>query len=107
VAAFAIGKNTGMSVMKVKLVADLVRGKKVSDALNILRFLTSPVAAEVANLVKSAAANAENETGASDLRVAVIYASDGPRLKRFRPRARGRAGRVTRPSCRITVVVEE
>ena len=57
----AVSTNTGISVKKVKPIIDLVRGKKVDDALQVLRFLPSPVAARVAKVVKSAASNAENE----------------------------------------------
>ena len=108
-AVSASAKNTGLSVKKVRRIADLVRGKSVEDALQLLRFLPSPVAAEVAKLVKSATANAENEIAsqASDLRIVEIYAGDGPTVKRFRPRARGRVGRISRGNSRITVVVDE
>ena len=105
----AISTNTGISVKKVKPVIDLVRGKNVDDALQVLRFLTSPVAARVAKVVKSAASNAENELMArsSDLKIIEIYANEGPRLKRFRARARGRVARIIRRNSHITVVVDE
>ena len=101
--------NTGISVKKLKPIVDLVRGKKVDEALDTLHFLPSPAAAQVARVVKSAAANAENEllTRTSDLRIVEIFANEGPRLKRFRARARGRVGRVIRRNCHITVVVDE
>ena len=105
----AVSTNTGISVKKVKPIIDLVRGKKVDDALLVLRFLTSPVAACVAKVVKSAASNAENELMArsSDLKIIEIYANEGPRLKRFRARARGRVARIIRRNSHITVVVDE
>ncbi|MCH9009751.1 MAG: 50S ribosomal protein L22 [Chloroflexi bacterium] len=105
----AVSTNTGISVKKVKPIIDLVRGKKVDDALLVLRFLTSPVAARVAKVVKSAASNAENELMArsSDLKIIEIYANEGPRLKRFRARARGRVARIIRRNSHITVVVDE
>ncbi|MCH7624320.1 MAG: 50S ribosomal protein L22 [Chloroflexi bacterium] len=105
----AISTNTGISVKKVKPIIDLVRGKNVDDALQVLRFLTSPVAARVAKVVKSAASNAENELMArsSDLKIIEIYANEGPRLKRFRARARGRVARIIRRNSHITVVVDE
>ena len=105
----AVVKNTGISAKRLKPIVDLVRGQKVDDALQILRFLESPAAGRVSKVVKSAAANAENELLArsSDLRVVEIYANEAPRLKRFRARARGRVGRVIRGSSHITVVVDE
>ena len=105
----AISTNTGISVKKVKPIIDLVRGKNVDDALQVLRFLTSPVAARVAKVVKSAASNAENElmVRTSDLKIVEIYANEGPRLKRFRARARGRVARIIRRNSHITVVVDE
>ena len=88
---------------------DLIRGKYVEEALQILQFLPSPAAARVAKVVKSAAANAENELLArtSELRIVEIYANEGPRLKRFRARARGRVARIIRRNSHITVVVDE
>ena len=105
----AVSTNTGISVKKVKPIIDLVRGKKVDDALLVLRFLTSTVAERVAKVVKSAASNAENELMArsSDLKIIEIYANEGPRLKRFRARARGRVARIIRRNSHITVVVDE
>ena len=107
--ATATAKNTGVSVKKVKPIADMVRGMAVDEALDILRFEPSPVAAQVAKVVKSAAANAENELlgRSSDLVITEIYANEGPSLKRFRARARGRMGRIIRRNSRITVVVDE
>ncbi len=105
----AKSKNTGISVKKLKPIVDLVRGKPVDEALQMLQFLPSPAAARVAKVVKSAAANAENELLArtSDLRIIEIYANEGPRVKRFRARARGRVARITRRNSHITVVVDE
>ncbi|MCY3638410.1 MAG: 50S ribosomal protein L22 [Chloroflexi bacterium] len=88
---------------------DMIRGMHVEDALNALRYLPSPIAAQVAKVVSSAAANAENELMAqvSDLRITEIYANEGPRAKRFRARARGRITRIIRRNSHITVVVDE
>ncbi|MCI0441028.1 MAG: 50S ribosomal protein L22 [Chloroflexi bacterium] len=107
--ATAKTKNTGISVKKLMPIVDLVRGKPVEEALQTLAFLPSPAAATVAKVVKSAAANAENElmARASDLRIVQIFADEGPRTKRFRARARGRAARVIRRNSHITVVVDE
>jgi large subunit ribosomal protein L22 len=109
VAVRAIAKNTGISVKKLKPIVDMIRGKKVDEALNVLQFTPSPAAAQVAKVVKSAAANAENELLArtAALRIVAIYANEGPRLKRFRARARGRVARIIRRNSHITVVVDE
>ena len=108
-AVTATAKDTGVSVRKVKPIIDLVRGKKVDDALEILQFQPSPIATRVAKLVKSATANAENEllTRTADLRIIEIYANEGTRLTRFRARARGRAAKIRRRNSHITVVVDE
>ena len=105
----ATAKNTGISVKKLLPIADMVRGKNVEKALEALAFLPSPAAAKVADVVKSAASNAENEISAqpSDLEITEIYANEGPTLKRFRARARGRASRILKRSSHITVVVDE
>ena len=81
----------------------------MEETLQILQFLTSPAAAEVAKVVRSAAANAEAELLAqrSELRIVEIYADEGTRLKRFRARARGRASRIVKRNSHITVVVDE
>ena len=105
----ATATNTGISSQKIKHIADLVRGRNVEDALVTLRFMPSPAAAQVAKVVKSAAANAENELylSPSDLKIVEIYANEGPSLKRFRARARGRAARIIKRSSHVTVVVDE
>ena len=91
-------KNTGVSVKKVKPVIDLIRGKKVDEALRLLQFLTSPIAFEVSKLLKSANANAENNSSirSNALTISRIYANEGQSLKRFRARARGRDREVER-----------
>jgi len=102
-------KNTGYSAQRLKPIIDLVRGKDVEEALRTLQFLPSPAADSVAKVVKSAAANAENELLArsTNLKITEIYADEGPSLKRFRARARGRVGKITRRSSHVTVVVDE
>ena len=104
----AIAKNTGISVKKLMPIIDMIRGKMVDEALNVLQFTPSPAAAKVAKVVKSAAANAENELLArtSELRIVAIYANEGPRLKRFRARARGRVAKIIRRNSHLTVVVD-
>ena len=105
----AVAKNTGISPFKVRLVVDMVRGKTVDEALVILKFTPSPAARVVAKVVKSAAANAENnfQMTPSDLRIVSISADKAPTMKRHRPRARGRAGPILKRSSHLTVVVTE
>ena len=94
---------------KCRLVIDLIRGKKVSDALGILANLNKSASPVVAKLVKSAAANAvnNNKMDESKLYIKAIYANDGPRLKRYMPRAKGSASSIIKRTSHITVVVEE
>ena len=105
----ATAKDTGVSVTKMKLILDLVRGLNVEEALHILQFLPSPAAAKIAKVVRSAAANAENELfiNITDLKIVKIYANQGPSLKRFRARARGRANKIIKRNSHVTVVVDE
>ena len=109
-AASATTTNTGYSVKKVKRILDLVRGRQVDEALNILEFTQSPIAAQVAKLVKSASANAENDSLSGDpsnMRIVEAYANMAPKLLRFKARARGRGTRMIRRSSHITVVFDE
>jgi len=87
----------------------MVRGKKVDEALTILRLTPTPIARVVAKVVKSAAANAENnfQMSSSDLKVVRIFADEARTLKRFRPRARGRVSPILKRSSHITVIVAE
>lgn len=105
----AIAKDTGISPSKVRPLVDLVRGKKVDEALTLLQFAPTPTARVVAKVVKSAVANAENnfQMEPADLRIVGIFANAARTLKRFRPRARGRANRILKRSSHITVVVSE
>jgi large subunit ribosomal protein L22 len=105
----AISKNVRTSPRKLRLMADLVKGKKVDEALTILRFLPSPSAQSVAKAVKSAAANAENnyEMTPSDLKVINILVDEGRTMKRFRAGPRGRAKPILKRSSHITVIVKE
>lgn len=108
-AVSATATNTGYSVKKVRRVLDLVRGRTVGDALDILQFMPSPIAAQVAKVIKSASANAENESAATDpssMRIVETYANMAPKLLRFRARARGRGTRIIRRSSHITVVID-
>ena len=105
----ASASDTGISVKKLKPIVDLVRGRKVEEALKILEFLPSPAAGTVAKVVKSAASNAEEEllTRVSELRIVEISANQATPLKRFRARAKGRVGRITRNNSHVTVFVDE
>ena len=105
----AVAKDTGVSPRKVRPLVDMIRGKKVDEALTILRFTPTPTARVVAKVVKSAAANAENnfQMSPSDLKIAKIFADEAPTLKRYRPRARGVASHILKRSSHITVIVTE
>ena len=105
----AVAKQVRISPRKVRLIVDAVRGKNVGEALAILKFVPSPAARVVAKVVKSAAANAENNSqmSPSNLRIVKIFADEGRTLKRHRPRARGRVSPILKRSSHITVIVEE
>jgi large subunit ribosomal protein L22 len=97
-----------VSPTKARRVIDLVRGKSVSEALDILRWAPQAASVPVAKVIASAAANAQNNNGLdpATLVVATVYADGGPTAKRIRPRAQGRAFRIRRRTSHITVVVE-
>ena len=98
-----------LSPQKTRLVADMVRGKAVQEALNILKFSPQRPADVVAKLVRSAVANAEQK-GVSDvdrLFVKELFVDQGPVLKRFMPRAQGRATKIRKPTSHITVILDE
>ena len=103
----AVLRGVRLSVDKGRLVADLIRGKKVDQALNILTFTQKKAAGIVKKVLESAIANAEHNNGADidELKVTSIYVDKGIVLKRIRPRAKGRAGRITKPTCHIHVTV--
>ena len=105
----AVAKNTGVSPRKVRLLIDMVRNKKVDEALTLLRFTPSPTARVVVKVIKSAAANAESvfQMSSSDLKIVRIFADKAETSKRFRPRARGRASPILKRSSHITVIVAE
>ncbi|MBA7687942.1 50S ribosomal protein L22 [subsurface metagenome] len=105
----AVAKDTGVSSSKVRPLIDMVRGKKVDEALTILKFVPSPRARIVAKVVKTAAANAENnfQMSPSELRIVTIFADEARTLKRHRPRSRGQISPILKRSSHITVVVEQ
>lgn len=98
-----------LSPRKTRLVVDLVRGKGIQDALNTLRFMPQPSAKIVSKLLQSAVANAEQK-GSSDvdkLFVKTIYVDGGSVLKRFVPRAMGRASKIRKPTSHIAVILSD
>lgn len=103
----AILKGVHLSPQKARLVADLIRGKKVDNALSILAFTPKKGAEVIKKVVESAIANAEHNEGADidELKVTSIYVDKGIVLRRIRARAKGRAGRISKPTCHITVTV--
>jgi large subunit ribosomal protein L22 len=105
----AVAKDTGISPRKVRPLVDMVRGKRVEEALALLKFSPTPTAKVVAKVVKSAAANAENnfQMDPADLKIVSIFADEARTMKRFRPRARGRAAPILKRSSHITVIVAE
>ena len=106
--AKAIAKNVRVTPRKVRLVIDLVRGLPVKQALGILDNLNRAASEPVAKVIKSAAANATNNFGMDEdaLYIAEIYATDGLRMKRYLPRAKGSASGLVKRSSHITVVVK-
>jgi len=102
-------KGARLSAQKARLVADQVRGKPVEDALNILTFSPKKAAGIIRKALESAIANAEHNQGldVDELRVSTICVDEGPTLKRIKARAKGRADRILKPTCHITVMVAE
>ena len=107
--AVATLKNARISARKVKIVADLIRGKDAKEALAIVKFTPKASSEVLEKLLKSAIANAENNHGMKheNLYVAEIYANQGPTLKRIRPAAKGSAVRIRKRTSHITVVLRE
>lgn len=102
-------KGARISAQKARLVADQVRGKGVEDALNILTFSPKKAAHLIKKVLNSAIANAEHNEGADvdELKVAAIMVDEGVTMKRIMPRAKGRADRISKRSCHITVKVAD
>ena len=102
-------KGARISAQKARLVADQVRGMPVEQALNLLEFSNKKAAHIVKKVLDSAIANAENNEGADvdELKVSSIYVDEGMTMKRIRPRAKGRADRILKRSCHITVKVAD
>lgn len=105
----AMHKGANISAQKARLVADQIRGKAVDEALNILTFSSKKAAVLFKKVLESAIANAEHNEGADvdELKVSTVYVDVSRTLKRIRPRAKGRADRILKRSCHITVKVAE
>jgi len=102
-------KHTRISPRKVKIVCDLIRGKKVDEAMAIMTYTPKAACEPLLKLLKSAVANAENNHSmdAEKLVVSQVYACPGPTLKRIMPRAQGRAFRILKRSSHVTIAVKE
>lgn len=98
-----------ISAQKVRLVADQIRGKRVEDAIDILAFSQKKGAGLVKKVLESAIANAEHNEGADvdELQISTIFVDEGTTMKRIKPRAKGRADRILKRSCHITVKVAD
>jgi large subunit ribosomal protein L22 len=107
--AKAVARNIRVSPQKLNLVAQLIRGKKVASALADLQFSRKRIARDVRKCLESAIANAENnhDLDVDDLVVAEAHVGKGLIMKRFSPRARGRAGRISKPFSHLTIVVRQ
>lgn len=107
--AKAVARYIRISPVKVRDVINLIRGKNINEALAILKFTPNRASVPVAKVVRSAAANAGHnyEMNEDDLFVFAAYVDQGPTLKRFRPRAYGRANVIRKRTSHITVVVKE
>jgi len=107
----AVAKGVGIAPLKTRLVADMVRGKKVDKALAILDLAPSYAASVIAKVVRAAVANAEVNYQMtqmpSEMKIVSIFVDGGQMVKRFRPRARGQTSSILKRSSHITVVVEE
>lgn len=107
--AKAHANNVRVAPRKVKLVIDLIRGKQVGEAIAILRHTPKAASPVVEKLLNSAIANAEHnyQMDVNKLVIEQVYANEGPTMKRFRPRAMGRASRINKRTSHITIVVSE
>jgi len=107
--AKAIARTVRIAPRKVRLVVDLIRGKQVGEAVAILRHTPKAASPVVEKVLKSAVANAEHnyDLDINSLVVSEVFVDDGPTLKRFRPRAQGRASAINKRTSHITLVVSE
>ena len=102
-------RGARLSAQKARLVADQVRGRQVEEALNLLSFSSKKGADIIRKLLNSAIANAEHNEGADvdDLKISEIYVDEGMTMKRIMPRAKGRADRILKRSCHISITVAD
>lgn len=102
-------KFARLSPQKCRLVCDQIRGLPIDRALNILKFSPKRAAAVLKKVLDSAIANAENNFGADidELKVATVYADQGPTYKRMQAKAKGRGSRILKPTCHITVILSD
>jgi large subunit ribosomal protein L22 len=102
-------RGARLSAQKARLVADQIRGKGVEEALEILEFSTKKAAHLMKKVLDSAIANAEHNDGldVDDLHVSTVFVDEGTTMKRIRPRAKGRADRILKRTCHITVKVAD
>ncbi|PZX03612.1 LSU ribosomal protein L22P [Psychrobacillus insolitus] len=107
--AKAIAKTVRIAPRKVRLVVDLIRGKQIGEAVAILQLTPKAASPVVEKVLKSAVANAEHnyDLDINNLVVSEIFVDEGPTLKRFRPRAMGRASAINKRTSHITIVVSE
>ena len=101
--------NAHISAQKCRLVVDQIRGKTVESAIDLLSFSNKKAAVLVKKVLMSAISNAEHNEGADidELKVSRCFVDEGPTMKRWRPRARGRADRILKRTCHITVSVSD
>lgn len=102
-------KNAPLSAQKGRLVADMIRNMNVARAIDVLKFTPKKGAALLCKLLESAVANAENNNGADidELKVGMVCVDEAPTLKRISPRAKGRANRISKRTCHITIIVSD
>jgi large subunit ribosomal protein L22 len=107
--AKAVARTVRIAPRKARLVMDLIRGKQVGEAVAILKLTPKAASPVIEKVLKSAIANAEHnfEMDANSLVVSEAYVNEGPTLKRFRPRAMGRASQINKRTSHITIVVSE
>ncbi|MDA0797953.1 MAG: 50S ribosomal protein L22 [Chloroflexi bacterium] len=105
----SVGKQVGISPKRARLVLRAIQGMRVADAIESLRFRPGPIAEHVSAILRSAAANAENNNSMDPTRLKVVtaFADQAVSLRRFRARSRGRVGHVRRQASHITIVVDE
>ncbi len=105
----AVAKWVRVSPQKARMVLKHIRGRTVPEARTVLAFTPRAAARDIEKVLRSAVANAEQNHGlvADELVVSAAYADEGPVLKRFKPRARGRVGRIRKPTCHITIRLGE